>query len=379
MNRILFHIVFLAVLSGAFSARGDELDPRALRAAELYSEYLDSLESFEGEYIQYTLISEKFRKTAPPGRIGVRPIVKLDGVDHELIIKGRFWFSKGLALERYETVGQSFDDSFKNIEEDRRLAAFNGQEIFAYHPIENSGSIYKPGQVPTNALIIASTVGRLLGKRVNPNPPEDLIDYIRRAKSLRVIEDLDDEIRIAGVTDAIDDGHATEVMFEAVFVKSRNYMPRYWHTGSAKFGIVQFSSEIVETFELDGVWIPKRGKSMNYYYVMKGPTEKDGLRSEFRSGGQVTIDPSTVKVNHPLSPELFTPKIPAGGRVANLITGEIINAEGVVLSVDEPVPMPALINKDSLSPRSRILFALAFSLILSGIAALAWKKAVAKR
>lgn len=376
-HSILLAFVLLAITG--FDARGDEVAPGALYAIERYSEYLASLESLEGEYTHYVGLYPSFRRVAPPGRIGLFPIVKFDGVEHELALKGRFWFSQGLLLERYETLSKDFDDNYKIVGEDRRLAAFNGKEVFAYHMIENSGSIYKQGQQPVNALILASMVGTLLGKRINPNPPDDLLDYIRRATSLRVLDESDNEIRIAGVATAVEEDFQCDQKFEFVLVKNRGYMPRYWQTGNLQFDAVKYSAEVVEAFEVDGIWLPQKGKVLNYEYVMKGATENDGFTSKVLTGGWVTIDPSTVKVNHPLSPELFTPKIPAGGRVANLITGEIINAEGVVLSVDEPVPMPAMIHEDPLSPRSKIGFFLAFSLILSGIAVLAWKKAVAKR
>lgn len=378
MHHRSIYLAFLLIAFFGFKACGDELEPRALRATELYSEYLNSLESFEGEYTHYTGLYPSFRRIAPPGRIGVFPLVKLDGVEHELHLKGRFWFSKGLSLERYETVSKNFDKNFKIIGEDRRLAAFNGQEVFAYHIIENSGSIYKQGQIRVNSLILASMVGTLLGKRINPNPPDDLIDYIRRATSLRVMAETDNEIRISGIANAIEEGYPCDQKFEFVLEKSRGYMPRYWHTGNAQFDAKKFSAEVVEVFEMDGIWLPKRGKCINYEYVMKGETENDGFESKVLTGGWVTIDPSTVKVNRPMSPELFTPTIPPGGRVANLITGEIINAEGEVLSVQDPVPMPALIQEDPLKPRSSIWIALISFLTLGGIAAITWRRMAAK-
>jgi len=372
-HKTVYCALLLIALAG-LDTRGNEIDPRALRATERYSEYLDSIESFEGEYAHYIGLYQSFRRDAPPKRIGLYPIVKIEGVEHELRLKGRFWFSSGLSLERYETIQQKYDNNYKFVGEDRRLASFDGKEVFAYHIVENSGSIYKPGQVPADALVMASLVGKLLGKRVNDYPPDDLIDYIRGASSLRVVDETDDEIRISGIVNAVEENFKCDQKFEFVLVKSRGYMPRYWHKGNADFDAMRYSAEVVEAFELGGVWLPKKGKSITYEYVMKGATADDGFESKILTGGWVTIDPSTARVNHAISPELFTPKIPAGGRVANLITGEIINAEGEVQSVEDPVPMPELITADSLNPRTRIWVALAGFLVLSGIAFVAWKK-----
>lgn len=324
--------VFLICLESVAALMAQEISPDALRAVEAYGASLDVLKNFQGTFETHNGLLPHITKLFKPGRLGVKPLSKFKNQTFEICDRGAFCFTTGLKMERYDYEASTFERDSKSVMWMKRILAYDGKQVFAYEVDQNSGSVYLQDGAGNNALVTLGGLGALLGKRAHDRPAEDLLDFMRRCKTLKVDMESAEEVTVSGVTSAITNNVETDLSFKATLLKECGFMPRYWEVGIAQYGLRIRSVENYEFFQVSSMWLPKQGV-LNYYQTL---IEGDGYKDSLLYNSWVVIDPKSIKVNQALPPDYFSPKTPEGGVVYNKTTGEYVKSTGEIIVGPKP-------------------------------------------